>query len=41
MRATHMILFRLQGGHDADPGTRLGRLGGYQQSQVDTELMEP
>jgi hypothetical protein len=38
---THMILLRLQGGHDADPGARLGRLGGDQQSEEDTELMEP
>lgn len=36
-----MILLRLQGGRDADPGARIGRLGGYQQSEEDTELMEP
>lgn len=36
-----MILLWLQGGLNADPGARVGRLGGYHQSQPDTERMEP
>jgi hypothetical protein len=39
--STHVILFRLQCGHDADSRARIGRFGGYKQSQPDTNRVDP